>query len=183
MSETSGTPAGWYHNAQGEAQWWDGTAWGQLAGPGGGQATAQGAAPGATFAPAPVRPAKPRTSPLVWGSLAASGIAILCAILSYAVFQTRLNRALADDGILLAQSDGARAMAELLTNAVPVFALAALVLAIIGLVKSARKIAGSLAITLATLILVAPVLFWLGLALIWVGSGVFSQLSGGPVVG
>ena len=70
MSHATGVPAGWYPNAQGELQWWDGAAWGQLA--------PQPPAPQVTASASCV---KSRTSPSVWWSFAASALGIVLALI------------------------------------------------------------------------------------------------------
>mgnify|MGYP006335828585 FL=1 len=146
MSHATGVPAGWYPNAQGELQWWDGAAWGQLA--------PQPPAPQVTASASRV---KSRTSPFVWWSFAASALGIVLAFVG-------------------AFSDGLAFFALIPASV-------ALVLAVIGIVHSARKSTGVWALILAVLILLSPVLIVIVLALIWAGSGVFSQLTGGPVIG
>lgn len=64
-------PAGWYPNTNGQTQWWDGTAWGQLA-------------PSPAAAPAPSQ--IPTTSPLGAAALTVGIVALLICAIPYGVF-------------------------------------------------------------------------------------------------
>ena len=161
-------PPGWYQNPDGRVQWWDGVAWGVLA-------------PQAAPVPVPPTPAlarpKPDTSPFVWVSLLLSAVGLILLVIT-AVSSYRFMNELALQG-----GSGTTVLPGYLQGAATLLSLVAIAFAIVGLVASAKKKLGVVALILSILVLAAPVLFVILLALWWVLAGIFSQLTGGPVVG
>lgn len=174
-------PPGWYQNPHGRVQWWDGVAWGALA---------PQAAPVPVPAPRPVprqpvpvpptpalaRP-KPDTSPFVWISLALSAVGLLLMLISTIGTYGFMNE------LALRGGSGSTVLPTLLQGAATVVSLVAIVFALVGLVGSAKKKLGGFALVLAFLVLASPVLLMILFWVWWFAAGIFSQLTGGPVVG
>lgn len=170
MSTPTAPLPGWYPNPQGELQWWDGTAWGTLA---------------AQQVPPPIKPAappKPPVSKLVWISFCLSALALLLLVAAAIVSYGSMQAAIAEFGYQdSTTSDAARAaaIAGVLSSLAPLLAIASVVLAILGLVRSHKKRPGIFALVLSAVALFAPVLLIIAGFVFWVGAGISSQLTGG----
>lgn len=180
-------PPGWYQNPDGRVQWWDGVAWGVLA-PQAAPAPIPAPQPVAAPQPVPQQPVpvpptpalarpKPDTSPFVWVSLILSAVGLILLVIT-AVSSYRFMNELALQG-----GSGTTVLPGYLQGAATLLSLVAIAFAIVGVVASAKKKLGVVALILSILVLAAPVLFVVLLALWWVLAGIFSQLTGGPVVG
>lgn len=179
MSDPNIPPAGWYPGPSGAPQWWDGAAWGPLAQP----------APLDepmlhSQASLPTRPNravhKPNVSTSVWASYGLLAAIVICAIIAAAMTnQVIVHQMSSFDQSVSPAMPWLMALRALFFPA----ALAALVCAIVGIVKSRRKAPAIIATACSALVLASPViLVFLGL-LLWGGMGVFSQMTGGPVIG
>lgn len=169
MSTPTAPPPGWYPNPQGELQWWDGTAWGAR--------TTQQFSPPITT----TTPPKPRVSKLVWISFCLSALALLCMVAAALASYANLEASFVEYGYhdsSMPETSWAAA-SGVLSSLAPVLAIASVVLAITGLVRSQKKRAGVFALILSAVALFAPVLLVIAGLVWWFGTGAFSQLTGG----
>lgn len=182
MSTPNPAP-GWYPNAHGQLQWWDGAAWGPLAA----QQPAPAPQPVVQSHPQPVAPQatpeapKPAVSVFSWLALGAAALGIVLLIVGLVLEFSGM--AGVDGG---PSSDGAlstAAFGEQLINTVPFLGVAAIGLGVAGTIRSRRKALGIVSMVIGMPLLGAKVLLILLMWGLYFGSGAFSQLSGGPVVG
>ena len=176
-------PPGWYPNQHGQTQWWDGFAWGPLAETATPPAAAQApAAQAPAYAPPrPVRavPAAER-SKLVWWSFGAVGAGLVLAVLNLVV---GIRRAQALSLTFDAQPGPVDALLTVSGILIPVLMLAALALAIFGRIRSRHKRTGTVAIVVAAIGIVSPVILTAAGFLFWMIAGGLSQYSGGTTFG
>lgn len=179
MSDPNIPEAGWYPGPSGAPQWWDGAAWGPLA-----QQPILDEPPLGTPPPTPGHPVrthdKPNVSASVWASYGLLAAIVVCAIVAAAMTnQIIMHQMGSFDQSVSPAMPWLMALRALFVPA----ALAALVCAIVGIVKSRRKAPAIIATVCSALVLASPVILVVLGLLLWGGMGVFSQMSGGPVIG
>lgn len=179
MSDPNLPQAGWYPGPSGAPQWWDGAAWGPLA-----EQTPLEQPMLRTHEPLHTKPnsarQKPNVSTSVWASYGLLAAIVVCAVIAAAMTnQVIMHQMGSFDQSVSPTMPWLMALRALFFPA----ALAALVCAIVGVVKSRRKAPGTIAIVCSALVLIAPVLLVVIGLLLWGGMGVFSEITGGPVIG
>lgn len=160
-------PPGWYPNGSGQLQWWDGQTWGAVA-PNANASTRMRSLPPAEI------------SKLVWWSFVAVAIA---AATSASIFIVSVAQAQHTTYAQLGQPGANPLLPSIplifVSLALPVLCIGALILAIVGRIRSRRRRTGTVAIIVSAIAVASPVWYTVLGYLFWFVWGGISQMNGG----